>query len=251
MQKLKNKVALITGGTDGMGFATAKEFISEGAKVIITGRNETKMNEALKQLGPNASGFLSDAGKLPEVFNLQKELKKHVSQIDILFVNAGYGKFASIDLVDENHFDELFNMLVKGAFFTVQQILPLMNTGGSIILNTSVVTGYGSQNFSIYTAAKSAVQSFIKTFASECTSKGIRVNGISPGYIQTNIFNNTGLSPDQIQGAINNITPALPFKRFGTTSEIAKTACFLASDDASYIHATEIIVDGGMLNIRG
>jgi len=250
MQKLKNKVALITGGTDGMGFATAKEFIGEGAKVIITGRNEAKMNAALKQLGPNACGFVSDAGKLTDALALGKKVKAFTAGLDILFVNAGYGKFASIEMVDEAHFDELFNVLVKGTFFTVQQTLPMLNAGGSIILNTSVVTGYGSQNFSIYSAAKSAVQSFIKTFAAECSSKNIRVNGISPGYIKTNIFNNTGLSPEQIQGAIGSITPTLPFKRFGNPSEIAKAVSFLASDDASYIHATEIIVDGGLLNIR-
>jgi NAD(P)-dependent dehydrogenase (short-subunit alcohol dehydrogenase family) len=250
MEKLKNKVALITGGTSGMGFATAKEFINEGATVIITGRNQEKINKTVKQLGAKAVGILSDAGEIADIFAMPDQVKKHARKIDILYVNAGYGKFAPIELVEEANFDELFNVLVKGAFFTVQQLLPLINEGGSIILNTSVVTETGSANMSIYSAAKSAVQSFIKTFAAECTDKKIRVNGISPGYITTNIFNNTGMSPEQAAGVIEATISTLPFKRFGTAAEIAKTITFLASDDASYIHATEIAVDGGLSKIR-
>ena len=250
MQKFKNKVALITGGTNGMGFATAQEFIREGARVIITGRSQESVDKAVNSLGANAIGLVSNAGKLSDVLDLQKQVKLHTNTLDVLFVNAGYGRFASIEMVDEAHFDELFNMLVKGTFFTVQQILPIMKEGGSIILNTSVVTEYGTENFSIYSAAKSAVKSFIKTFAAECTAKKIRVNGICPGHIKTNIFNNTGLAPDQIEGAVQGIIPTLPFKRFGEPSEIAKTALFLASDDASYIHGTEILVDGGLLNVK-
>jgi len=250
MQKFKNKVALITGGTNGMGFATAQEFIKEGATVIITGRSQETVDRAISKLGSNAIGIVSNTGKLADVFDLQRQVKIHTDILDILYVNAGYGKFASIEAVDEAHFDELFNMLVKGTFFTVQQLLPLMNEGGAIILNTSVVTAFGFENFSIYSAAKSAVQSFIKTFSTECTPKKIRVNGISPGYIKTNIFNNTGLTPDQIEGAIEGIIPTLPFKRFGEPNEIAKTVLFLDSEDASYIHGAEIVVDGGLSNVK-
>lgn len=250
MQKFKNKVALITGGTNGMGFATAQEFINQGAKVIITGRSKETVNKAVESLGLNAVGIVSNAGKLSDIFDLQKQVQMHTNTLDVVFVNAGYGKFAPIEMVDEAHFEELFNILVKGTFFTVQQMLPIMNVGSSIILNTSFVTEFGIENFSVYSAAKSAVQSFIKTFSSECTAKKIRVNGISPGYIKTNIFNNTGLTPDQIEGAVASITPTLPFKRFGEASEIAKTVLFLASDDASYIHGTEILVDGGLSNIK-
>ncbi|MDF3027554.1 MAG: baiA2 [Fluviicola sp.] len=250
MQKFKNKVAFITGGTNGMGFATAQEFIQEGATVIITGRSRETVDKAVKALGPNAIGLVSDSGKMKDLFELQNQVKLHTNHLDILFVNAGYGKFASIEQVDEAHYDELFNLLVKGTFFTVQQLLPLMNAGGSIILNTSIVTGFGFDNFSIYSAAKSAVQSFIKTFSTECTAKNIRVNGVSPGYIKTNIFNNTGLTAEQIDGAVQGIIPTLPFKRFGEASEIAKTVLFLASDDASYIHGAEIAVDGGLSNTK-
>lgn len=233
-----------------MGFATAQEFINEGATVIITGRSQEKVDKAVNNLGVNAIGFVSNAGKMTDVFELQKRIKLYTDKLDILFVNAGYGKFAPIEAVDENHYDELFNMLVKGTFFTVQQMLPMMSEGGSIILNTSFVTGFGIENFSVYSAAKSAVQSFIKTFSSECTIRKIRVNGISPGYIKTNIFSNTGLTPDQIEGTVQSIVPTLPLKRFGEPSEIAKTVLFLASDDASYIQGVEILVDGGLSNVK-
>lgn len=195
MQRFKNKFALITGGTNGMGFATAQQFINEGGSAIITGRSAETVNKAVERLGKNAFGIVSNAGNTKDIFLLQEQVKQYTENIDLLFVNAGYGKFAPIEYADETHFDELFNMLVKGTFFTVQQIAPLMKKGRAIILNTSVATEMGMQNFSVYSAAKSAVQSFIKTFASEFTEKGIRVNGISPGYIKTNGFNNTGLSP--------------------------------------------------------
>lgn len=250
MQKFKNKVVFITGGTNGMGFATAQEFIQEGARVIITGRSPETVNKAVNTLGPNAIGLVSDSGKMSDLMELQEQVRRHTDRLDVLFVNAGYGKFASIEQVDEAHFDELFNMLVKGTFFTVQQLLPIMHAGSSIILNTSIVTEFGFDNFSIYSAAKSAVQSFIKTFSTECTAKQIRVNGVSPGYIKTNIFNNTGLTSEQIAGAVQGIIPTLPFKRFGEASEIAKTVLFLASDDASYIHGAEIVVDGGLSNTK-
>jgi NAD(P)-dependent dehydrogenase (short-subunit alcohol dehydrogenase family) len=246
MQKFKNKVVLITGGTNGMGFTTAQEFIDNGAKVIITGRTEETVGKATKELGANAIGIVSNAGKLSDVLELQNQINKHTDKIDVLFVNAGYGKFMPIEMVREQDFDELFDMLVKGTFFTVQQILPLMPKGSSVILNTTFLTEVGLPNASLYSAAKAAVQSFIKTFAAECTSRGIRVNGISPGHINTNIFNNTGLTPEQIEGTIESIIPTLPFKRFGEPSEIAKTVLFLASDDASYIHGIEITVDGGL-----
>ncbi|MFZ4927776.1 SDR family oxidoreductase [Chryseobacterium sp. Mn2064] len=250
MQRFKNKIALITGGTNGMGFATAQQFIQEGGKVIITGRSETTVKNALSNLGENASGIVSDAGNMKDLMRLQEEVKKHAEQIDVLFVNAGYGRFAPIEHVDENHFDELFNLLAKGPYFTVQQIVPLMKTGSSVIFNTSIATDIAMHSFSVYSAAKSAVQSFIKTFALELTEKGIRVNGISPGHIKTNIFNNTGLSAEQIEHAVQDIISTIPLKRQGEPSEIANAVLFLASDEASYIHGAEIKVDAGISVIR-
>lgn len=250
MQRFKDKYALITGGTNGMGFATAQQFIYEGGKVIITGRSAETLNKAVHRLGTNASGIVSNAGNMKDVLLLQQQVKQYTDNIDMLFLNAGYGKFAAVEATDEALFDELFNTLVKGPFFTVQQILPLMKKGSAIVFNTSMVTGMGMQHFAVYSAAKSAVQSFIKTFAAEFTEKGIRVNGINPGHIKTNIFNNTGLNAEQIEGAIQNIIPTIPFKRLGEPSEIAHAVLFLASQEASYIHGTELTVDAGISVIR-
>lgn len=250
MQRFKNKTALITGGTSGMGFATAQRFVEEGGSVIITGRSENTVNSALENLGSQASGIVSDAGSVNDLMNLQAAVKKYTDRIDLLFANAGYGRFASVTDVDVKDFDELFNILVKGSFFTVQQILPLMNSGSSVIFNTSVATDIAMANFSIYSAAKSAVQSFIKTFAVELTERNIRVNGVSPGHIKTNIFNNTGLTREQIEAAVQGIIPAIPFKRLGDPVEIADVVLFLASEEASYIHGAEIKVDAGISVIR-
>lgn len=251
MQRFKDKYAIITGGTNGMGFATAQKIINEGGKVVITGRSDETVSKAVEKLGENSHGIVSNAGSMHDIFKLQEQVKQYIDTIDFLFVNAGYGRFSSIEDANENHFDELFNMLVKGTFFTVQQILPIMKNGSSIVLNTSFVTEIGTANFSVYSAAKSAVKSFIKTFASELTEKGIRVNGISSGHIKTNIFNNTGLNADQIKGALEGIIPTIPFKRLGEPIEIANAVLFLASDEASYIHGTELTVDAGISVIRG
>ena len=250
MQRFKNKTALITGGTNGMGFATAKKFIEEGGSVVITGRSEETVSIALEKLGEQAFGIVSNAGNMNDLMNLQQEVRKYTEYIDLVFANAGYGRFAPVEYVDENQFDELFNMLVKGPFFTVQQLLPLMKNGSSVIFNTSVATDIAMHNFSVYSAAKSAVQSFIKTFAVELTERGIRVNGVSPGHIKTNIFNNTGLTGAQIENAIDEIIPTIPFKRQGEPSEIASVVLFLASEEASYIHGAEIKVDAGISVIR-
>lgn len=250
MQKFKNKTALITGGTNGMGFATAQRFIEEGGTAIITGRSEETVNKALQQLGDRAYGIVSDSGNIKDLMNLQQEVKNYTEEIDLLFANAGYAKFTSIEEVKEDEFDELFNVLVKGPFFTVQQILPLMKRGSSVIFTTSVVTEFAKQNFSIYSAAKSAVQSFIKTFALELTEKGIRVNAVSPGAIKTNTFSNTGLTTEQIESAVQDMIPTIPFKRQGEPIEIANVVLFLASDEASYIHGAEIKVDAGISVIR-
>ena len=250
MYRFKNKFALITGGTNGMGFATAQQFINEGGSAIITGRSAERVSKAVEQLGKSAFGIVSDAGKMKDILHLHEQVKQKTDSIDLLFANAGYGRFASVEDVDETHFDELFDLLVKGAFFTVQEMLPLLKNGSAVIFNTSFVTEIGTPNFSVYSAAKSAVRSFIKTFAAEFTEKGIRVNGISPGHIKTNIFNNTGLDPIQIEGAIQDIIPTIPFKRLGKPAEIANAVLFLASQDASYIHGTELKVDAGISIIR-
>ena len=162
MQRFKDKFALITGGTNGIGYATAQQFVEEGGFAIVTGRSNASVHKAISRLGERAFGIVSNAGDMQDIFQLQKNVKQFTNNIDLLFVNAGYGQFASVEQANEAHFDELFNMLVKGTFFTVQQILPLMKSGSSVVLNTSFVTETGTPYFSVYSAAKAAVKSFIK-----------------------------------------------------------------------------------------
>ncbi|MDN5214648.1 SDR family oxidoreductase [Fulvivirgaceae bacterium BMA12] len=250
MQKLKNKVALITGATSGIGKATAIDFIKNGASVIVTGRFQESIDKTVVELGEQASGIVSDAGKMNDLKQLGDKVKAISPQIDVLFVNAGYGKYAPIEHIDERHYDEQFSVLVKGALFSVQQIVPLMKPGGSIILNTSIVTEIGMKNSVVYSAAKAAVQSFAKTFASEMAPKEIRVNAISPGPIETNYFNRSNLTEAEIEGVADFVLPQVPLGRFGQPSEIAKVATFLASEDASFLHGAEIFVNGGFPNIK-
>jgi NAD(P)-dependent dehydrogenase (short-subunit alcohol dehydrogenase family) len=247
MLKLKNKIALITGGTSGIGKATAVDFIEQGAQVIITGRYQNTVDETVKELGKNASGIVADASSLPAIKELARQVAEKTGKIDILFVNAGHGKFAPLGQIDETHFDEQFNVLVKGTLFTVQYILPLMDEGSTIILNTSVVTEKGMQGASVYSAAKAAVQSFIKTFAAELSHKKIRLNAVSPGPIETAFFDKTGMTQEQVTGFAAAVLQQVPMGRFGKASEVAKVVSFLASEEASYLHGTEIFVDGGMV----
>jgi NAD(P)-dependent dehydrogenase (short-subunit alcohol dehydrogenase family) len=249
MSKLNNKLAVVTGGTSGIGYAAAAQLINEGATVIITGRYQKTVDEAVQKLGAKAKGIVSDAGKSSDVFSLAQQIKELAPAIDILFVNAGYGKFAPLEAVDETHFDEQFNVLVKGTFFTVQQLVPLMNEGGTVILNTSVVTEKGMAGASVYSAAKAAVQSLTKTLAAELIAKNIRLNAVSPGPIQTAFFEKTGMNEVQINGFASNVLTMVPMKRFGQPEEVAKVVSFLASDDSSYLLGTEIYADGGMVQI--
>jgi NAD(P)-dependent dehydrogenase (short-subunit alcohol dehydrogenase family) len=249
MSNFKGKVALITGGTSGIGHATAKAFLNAGAFVIITGRYLETVNETVLALGQGASGIVSDAGSMKDVLALADKVKEIHSAIDILFVNAGYGKFAPIEYVDVAHFDEQFNILVKGSYFTVQQLLPLLKPGATIILNTSVVTEKGMPGASVYSAAKSAVQSLTKTLANELIQKGIRLNAVSPGPIETSFMEKTGMDQQQIQGFAENVIGQVPMKRFGKSEEVANVVLFLASDASSYLLGTEIYVDGGMVQV--
>ena len=246
MQKLENKVAVITGGNSGIGLATAQHFVNEGAQVIITGRNQQNLQAAKEQLGSQAYILTSDAGNMNDIRQLAQQVQAIASRIDILFVNAGFGKFSPIGEVNEAHFDEQFNVNVKGLYFTIQQLLPLMNDGGAIVLNTSVVTEMGMPGASVYSATKAAVSSFAKTLGAELTGRKIRVNVVSPGPIETNFFNATGMTQEQIEGFAQGVLGKVPMQRFGSPDEVAKAVTFLASEDASYVLGTEIYVDGGM-----
>ena len=249
MKRLENKVALITGGSSGIGLATAQDFIREGAQVIITGRSRQSLQEALAFLNGQAKTLVSDSAKREDLNALGQKVKALTPSLDVLFVNAGIGKFAPIEQVDEAHFDEQFSVNVKGLFFTVQQLLPLMNPGGSIILNASVVREIGIPNASVYSATKAAVVSLAKTLAAELLGRKIRVNAISPGLTQTNFFTNTNLSHEQIEGFAAQMLPKIPLQRLGNAPEIAKAVTFLASDESSYLVGGDLKVDGGMTNL--
>ena len=235
----------MTGATSGIGKASAVDFIEQGARVIITGRFKDTVEQTVKDLGDQAYGIVSDAGKVSDLFLLREKVTAFMPQVDVLFVNAGVGKYAPIEAIDEVHFDEQFNVFVKGTLFTVQQILPLMPEGSAIVLNTSIVTEVGLQNSSVYSAAKAAVQSFVKTFAAELGSRKIRVNAVSPGPIRTNYFDRSNLAPEQVQHLAEWVLPQVPLGRFAEPAEVAKVVTFLASADSSFMHGTEVFVDGG------
>lgn len=247
MSKLNNKVALITGGNSGIGFATAQAFIEEGARVIITGRNQTALDEAITKLGAQAVGILADASNLAHSTALAEKVKAQFGSIDVLFINAGIAKFAPVEHSDEAFLDEMMNINFKGAFFTVQNLLPLLNQGASVLFNTTVALSVGMPNSAVYAASKAALLSFARVLATELSPKGIRVNSISPGPISTPLYSKLGFPQEALEEFGKNISSKTLLGRFGTANEIAKAAVFLASSDASFITGTEIVVDGGLL----
>lgn len=244
MKKLENKVALITGGNSGIGYATAKVLASEGAKVIITGRNQKAIQEASSELG--IRGFVSDQSNLDEIDALVSSIKNEFGSIDILFLNAGIASFAPLAFAGEEHYDSIMNINVKGVYFTLQKFLPLLNEGGSVIFNTSINANVGMPNSSVYAASKGALLSLNRVFATELASRKIRVNAISPGPIQTPVYSKLGLSEEELNGFGETMSKKVLLSRFGQPDEIAKTVLFLASDDASFITGTEIVADGGI-----
>lgn len=249
MKRFEGKTVVITGGTSGIGKATAQEFVNEGAKVIITSRKQANIDQTLEELGGNVTGFVSDAGNFDDIHAFTDQLKEHTDHIDVLFVNAGFGAFSPVNEVTEDHWDTQFNVLAKGAFFTTQQALPLMNSGSNIVFNVSVVTDMAMPGAAVYGAAKSAVKYMSRSFANELKEQGIRVNSVSPGPIGTNFFNEAGVPAEQQEQMAAQIQSQVPLNRFGEASEIAKTVTFLASEDASYITGHDIQVDGGMVQM--
>lgn len=249
MSKLQNKVAVITGGNSGIGKATAQAFINEGASLVIFGRNQQTMDQAVQELGPKAIGVQGDVANPDDLKNLFEVTKNTFGNIDILFVNAGVAPFVPFENADEDHFDYVMNVNVKGAYFTVQYALSILNDDASIILTSSVVNATGFPNMSVYSASKAAVRSFARTMSTELVERGIRVNVISPGPIETPLFDRTGLTQEEIAGFSQMIQGQVPLKRFGKPEEIATAAVFLASSDSSYVVGSEIVVDGGMTQV--
>ncbi len=249
MNRLQGKIALISGGTTGIGLATAKLFQNEGAQVVVTGRNADTLSEAQQTLGPKATVVRSDASSLTDIDALISDVKRKFGRIDILFANAGIAQFAPVDQVTEDFYDSQFDLNVKGLYFLVQKALPLIPDGGAVLLNASVVSRKGMPAASIYSATKAAVRSFGRTLAAELAPRKIRVNTISPGPVATPIFNKTGLSKEALEQFSKEMEQGVALKRFGTPDEIAKVALFVASEEASYLVGAEIFVDGGLAEL--
>jgi len=249
MKKLQGKIALITGGTTGIGLATAKLFHSEEAKVYVTGRNDTTLAEAKKILPGDVTIVKSDAGKLSEIDQLLAALTKSAGKIDILFLNAGIAVMKPFEATSEEDFENMMNVNLKGPFFTLQKALPLLGKGSSVIMTSSIAAHKGFAIMAAYSASKAGIKSLGGTLGASLAERGIRVNTISPGAIATPIYGKTGLPQEALDGLGTTITQTVPMHRFGVADEIAKAALFLASDESSYLNATDIIVDGGYLAV--
>jgi NAD(P)-dependent dehydrogenase (short-subunit alcohol dehydrogenase family) len=249
MSRLDNKVAIVTGGSSGIGLATAHRFISDGARVIVTGRNQEALDTAVAELGDRAMGIRGDVAQLEDLDRMFGKVKKQFGHVDVLFANAGIAPFVPFAAVTEEHFDGLFNTNVRGLFFTVQKALPLLSDDASVILNASVVAQSGLPNTSVYSATKAAVRSLGRTLAAELSPRGIRVNVVSPGLIETPFWGKVGLSDDEIEVFGAQVVQQTPLRRPGKPEEIAATVAFLASDDASYFTGADLIADGGMIQV--
>ncbi len=247
--KLTGKVALVTGGSAGIGLATAREFINEGAFVYITGRRRAQLDSAAALLGNMAKGVRADASKMADLDSLYKQIRQERGNLDVLFVNAGGGSFASLGQITEEQFDETFNTNVKGVLFTVQKALPLIPNGGAIVLNASIVSVQGNPSFSVYAASKAAVRSFARGWTNDLKSRKIRVNVVSPGPIDTPGLSGLASTEEQRNALYHQLASKVPLGRLGKPEEIAKAVVFLASDDASYITGIELFVDGGTVQV--
>src|SRR5216683_3792285 len=246
MGRLEDKVAVVTGGNSGIGLATAKEFKEQGARVVITGRDQQTLDEAKRELGGDVLAVRSDASSLTDIDKLFAVVKEKFGRIDVLFINAGVGKFVPLESVTEEMFDSIMDINFKGAFFTIQKALPLLNDNASIVLNASIVANIGMPNSSVYAASKAALITLARTLSAELVGRGIRVNVVSPGPVATPILGRMGMPAEVLEEMAKSIQAQVPMKRFGRPEEIAKTVLFLASSDSSFLLGTEIVADGGM-----
>lgn len=250
MGKLEGKVAVVTGGNSGIGLATAKEFAREGARLVITGRDERSLAEAAREIGGDVLALRSDAASLADIDALFGAVKKRYGRVDVLFVNAGVGQFASLEETDEALFDQIMDINFKGAYFTVKKALPLLSEGASVVLNTSVVAHVGFPNSSVYTASKAALLSLVRTLSADLVGRGIRVNAVSPGPVETPIFGKMGLPAEAREATKDGFREQVPLRRFGRPEEIARAVLFLASSDSSFLVGTEILADGGVSGFK-
>jgi NAD(P)-dependent dehydrogenase (short-subunit alcohol dehydrogenase family) len=255
MKRLEGKVAVITGGSSGIGLATAQRFVDEGADVFITGHRKSELDAAVKQIGKNVTGVQGDVSNLADLDRLYDTVKQQKGRINVLFANAGVGEFVPLEAITEAHFDKTFNINVKGVLFTVQKALPLFQDGGSIILTASNASSKGAGTLSVYSATKAAIRSFARTWTVDLKYRKIRVNAISPGPIDTPGMVQTVFSSGLVQTAEQleqfkaSQVATIPLGRIGSPEDVAKAALFLASDDSGFITGIELFVDGGMAQI--
>ena len=246
MGKLEGKIALVTGG---IGLASAKQFVNEGAYVFITGRRDRELAAAVKEIGRNVAGVQGDVANLADLDRLFAQIKREKGRLDIVFANAGTAQFAPLGKITEEHYDAIFDVNVKSLLFTVQKALALTPDGGSIILNASIVASKGLPEWGVYSATKAAVRSFARTWTTDVKDRRIRVNAVSPGYIDTPGLSGLLAASGAAEQRRKTISNAVPFGRFGTPDEIAKAVVFLTSDDSSYVTGTELFVDGGVAQV--
>ncbi len=248
MKRLEGKVAVVTGGSSGIGLATAKRFQEEGARLAIAGRNAQMLEEAAKSIGHGVVAIQADVAKLEDIDRLYQTVAQELGRVDVLFINAGVGKIAPLMDTSESLYDEIFAINTKGAYFTLTKAIPYLNDGASIILIAlaPITPPWRRPGTSAYSAAKAALRALAQTAAAELAPRGIRVNVVSPGPILTPIFQQAGLRPEQMDERLSQVRAAVPLKRLGKPEEVASVVAFLASSDASYITGEEIHVDGGM-----
>ena len=248
-QRFKDKVAVVTGGNSGIGLATARAFLREGAKVAITGRSDATLKAAQKELGPDVLAIRSDASRISEIVSAMDKIKERFGRIDALFVNAGIGKFIPFEEVTEAFFDETMATNLKGLFFTVQKAVPLLTRGSAVVLNASINAHLGMPGSTVYGASKAAVVNLAKTLSADLLARGVRVNVVSPGPVATPILDRMGFPEEQTRQIRDQITARVPLKRFGQPDEIAAAVLYLSSSESSFVVGTELVVDGGMIQL--
>ncbi len=246
MKRFEGKVAVVTGGNSGMGLSTAKAFAREGALVAITGRDEASLKKAEQEIGNGALAIRADVSRLGDIDSAMSRIKERFKKIDALFVNAGVGKFVPFDQVTEAFYDEIMNINLKGAFFTVHKALPLLTQGSAVVLNASINAHKGMPGTTVYGASKAAVVNMAKTMSADLVARGIRVNAVSPGPVETAILSRAGVSDEELKKIKEWIRGQVPLKRFGTGDEIAATVLHLCAPESSYVVGAELVVDGGM-----
>jgi NAD(P)-dependent dehydrogenase (short-subunit alcohol dehydrogenase family) len=249
MSKLAGKVALVTGGNGGLGLATAKRFVAEGATVYISGRRQNELDSAVREIGAGVTALQGDISNLADLDRIFATIRERSVRLDILFANAGVGEFVPLGQITEAHFDRIFDINVKGTVFTVQKAIPLMSAGGTIVINGSMVSIKGMPAFSVYAATKAALRSFARTWSVDLKGSGIRINVVSPGTVITPGYKRSGMSDAQIDQIKEGVAATAPLGRVGTEDEIASAVVFLASDDSSYMTGADLFVDGGVAQV--